>query len=135
MIDYRKLDGDIRTLSEDLKKNASKAIDQNMSRKKLNKNKKHKMKKEEINDILEDFRADILTFINTKNVGIRYAFKRFDKDNDGFISFTEFENALQDRRFLPFFEQYETIDGIIESNFFWMQFKSNNYAFNHFFTI
>ena len=82
----------------------------------MGKNKKKKIKPDQLNRILDEFRSDLNKFLKSKNVGIRYAFKKFDKDNDGYISFSEFENALRDNRLLPFFEQYESIDGIIESN-------------------
>lgn len=78
------------------------------------------MKKDEIQGILSEFKQDIQKFIKDKSVGIRYAFKRFDKDNDGTISFTEFENALNDGRLLPFFDSYknrEDKDSIIENLF------------------
>lgn len=78
------------------------------------------MKKDEIQRILSEFKQDVQKFIKDKSVGIRYAFKRFDKDNDGTISFAEFENALNDSRLLPFFEEYQNRDdkeGIIENLF------------------
>ncbi|KAL4486335.1 hypothetical protein ABPG72_007121 [Tetrahymena utriculariae] len=108
MLDYQKLDGDIRAFIEQARK-ARGGDDK--------KKKKKKMKSDELNKIIDEFRKDMQKYLESKNVGVRYIFKRFDKDSDNFISFSEFENALKDNRLCPFFEQYEQIDGIVENIF------------------
>lgn len=53
--------------------------------------------------------------MNKKNVGIRYVFKRFDKDNDAFISYGEFTNCLKQDNVVPSFKKQS--DDLIESIF------------------
>ncbi|EGR32198.1 hypothetical protein IMG5_092650 [Ichthyophthirius multifiliis] len=112
MINYKGLDNIIRRSSrkggdEDNRKDNKKL--------RIKKKEKKKSSKQELEDVLEDFRQDVLNYIQKKNVGIRYVFKRFDKDNDTFISYTEFINCIQNDNVVPSLKKLP--DDLVE-NFF-----------------
>ncbi|EGR31560.1 hypothetical protein IMG5_107100, partial [Ichthyophthirius multifiliis] len=102
-----------KTKSKELENN------KNTKNKFIKNKKKKKIQKNIIENTTKIIIKDIENFMDQKNVGIRYIFKKFDKDNDEFISFQEFENSLQDFKFFPSLKEYSSsiLNDIIESVF------------------